>query len=1008
MKKLIIKFTIAFTSIISSQSIEQIKQAKQMFEKSGLTEQQAKAIAKSRGYSESEINDAIKKSKEIDNNELKNDNIQLEKEIKSIDLGKTNNDVSTENENLSLEKELSIIDDQDLQLITKPKLNSEFYKNSNTYFGYDIFKRDPSLFQASSVGAVDPNYLIGPGDEVILMLWGETQFRQVITVDREGFVFIPEIGQVFVNGLNLELLESKLFRVMSQSYASLNPIGRNPTTFLDISLGNLRPLRIQVVGEVLQPGAYTVSPSATLFSALYYFKGPTYLGTLRDIRLIRNGEEISRIDFYDYLLTGKKVKDQKLQLDDVIFIPKRLKTVNISGEINRPGFYELKPDETLEDLISFAGELKVTAYLDRAQIDRVLPFDERERSGMDRVFVDVDLRKVIQSNEKFSLKENDKIQIFSVREVRQNVVTISGAVSRPGGYDLGDSLTLGDLIDKADGLLGSAYMDRADIIRIKSDFSEKLIKIDLKKVMNENSDYDILLYGSDKIQIYDKTEMIEKSYVSISGHVKNQGIYLLQDGMTLYDLIFKADGFLDEEFRSKAYLDRAEIVRTIVNTDKKKIIPFDLGLLLKKKGAAMMPLEVNDKVRIYSLEEIKGKARYVSIKGNVKKPGRYELYEENMTIYDLIFKAGGFEDIQHRLSTFLDRADLIRFKSDGINRLIIPFNLRDVLNKDEKSNFKLLPGDEINIYALDVFNSIKKVTIDGVVRNPGSYELKEGMTIKDLILEAGGVVENVFKYKIDVARLVKKNNTRNYSQNIELNMFNDYTIENLEYNLESSSGDIDILNRNEFFLEDYDYVSVRTDPYDKIQRKVYVEGEVFYPGVYIIQNPYEKITEIIERAGGLRPTAYAFSSQFIRDENNIRIDLEKIINKPSLELNIPVRNGDRIIIAKQPEVYNIIGEISSPGFYKYSKNIRLAEAIKNAGGLTQNAEKNDIFVTYPNGISKKYYPLRGNHKVLDGSIINVGVKEKDKEFDKTEYAKELTSILANLAQAISLIILARN
>ena len=136
------------------------------------------------------------------------------------------------------------------------------------------------------------------------MLWGETQFRQVMTVDREGFVFVPEIGQVFVNGLNLNLLESKLFRVLSQSYASLNPSGRKATTFLDISLGNLRPLRIQVLGEIKQPGAYTV-PSTTLFSALYYFNGPTELGSLRDIRLIRNNKKVISIDFYDYLLTGK-------------------------------------------------------------------------------------------------------------------------------------------------------------------------------------------------------------------------------------------------------------------------------------------------------------------------------------------------------------------------------------------------------------------------------------------------------------------------------------------------------------------------------------------------------------------------------------------------------------------------------------------------------------------------------------------------------------------------------
>ena len=174
---------------------------------------------------------------------------------------------------------------------------------------------------------------------------------------------------MFVNGLSLDLLESKLFRVFSQSYASLNPQGRAPTTFLDVSLGNLRPLRIQVLGEVAQPGAYTVSPSTTLFSALYYFNGPTTLGYLRVIKLIRGGVKISSIDFYNYLLTGEKPKDQKLQLDDVIFIPSRLNTVSIEGEINRSGIYELRPEESLADLIAIAGNLKITAYMDRAQID---------------------------------------------------------------------------------------------------------------------------------------------------------------------------------------------------------------------------------------------------------------------------------------------------------------------------------------------------------------------------------------------------------------------------------------------------------------------------------------------------------------------------------------------------------------------------------------------------------------------------------------------------------------
>ena len=408
-----------------------------------------------------------------------------------------------------------------------------------SYFGYQIFKKDPALFQTSSVGAVDPDYLIGPGDEIIVMLWGETQFRQVLEVNREGFIFIPEIGQVFVNGLSLSLLESKLFRVFSQAYASLNPEGRKATTFLDLSLGNLRPLRIQVLGELGQPGAYTVSPSTTLFSALYYFNGPSTLGSLRDLRLIRGNKEIASIDFYDYLLTGKKPKDEKLQLDDIIFIPKRKKTVSIQGEINRPGIYELIPGETLSDIISISRGLKITAYLDRIQIDRVVPFDKREKLGMDRVLIDLNIGEILNSEKIFELHDGDKIQVFSVLEARQNMVSITGAITRPGTYDLGQSLRLSELIIKADSITGDAYLDRVDIIRISPDLTEELIKVNLLKALNGDLENDIKLKSLDRVKVYSTSDMIQKTYVSISGHVKNPGRYLLQKNMTLFDLIFK-------------------------------------------------------------------------------------------------------------------------------------------------------------------------------------------------------------------------------------------------------------------------------------------------------------------------------------------------------------------------------------------------------------------------------------------------------------------------------------
>ena len=305
MKKILIMSL--YFNIVLGQTSLQIKQAKDYIKKNNLSKSEVKKLAIENGISGKEV-----------------ENYFQDKNMNRF----SNGDQEVILNETRIDKKVSKDVEPVIEELTNEKLNVTTLKNK-LFFCYKIFQQDPALFQSNSFGAVNPDYIVGPSDEIILMLWGETQFRQVLTVNREGFIFIPEVGQVFVNGLSLNLLESKLFRVLSKAYASLKPVTGKPTTFLDISLGNLRPMRIQVLGEVSQPGSYTISHSATLFSAIYYFNGPTELGSLRNIHLIRGGEKVGSIDFYDFLLTGKKTKDQRLQQDDIIFIPKRGKTIEI-------------------------------------------------------------------------------------------------------------------------------------------------------------------------------------------------------------------------------------------------------------------------------------------------------------------------------------------------------------------------------------------------------------------------------------------------------------------------------------------------------------------------------------------------------------------------------------------------------------------------------------------------------------------------------------------------------
>ncbi len=588
MKKSIL-FLLMTTVLLLGQSTADLKKAAK---KAGITtEAQARELAKQRGMTDAQIDAEIKErgltpgGEEVATETPQVEPVEAPPAEAVVEPGEDGVETAVEEVSPIIdvdeaiytiaEETLPTQGEQELEDIVEVSFESQLQpgRKGLPYFGYDVFEGDPALFQASTLGAIDPHYSIGPGDEIIIMMWGETQFRQVFTVGREGFIFIPDVGQVFVNGLALENLEKKLFLVLSQSYASLNPSQGHATTFLDVSLGNMRPLRIMALGEVGQPGAYSVNPSTTLFTSLYYFQGLTSLGSLRDVRLIRGGKQIVSIDLYDYLLTGKPTNDVRLQLDDVIFIPPRGKTVSIQGEIKREAIYELKKGETLEELITIAGGLKATAYLDRAQVDRIVPFEERAEVGMDRILLDVDLNDILYRDSDFILQDGDQVQLFSVLDIRQNVVVITGAsVGRPGIYDLGDSLRLSELIMQADSLLGDAYVDRADIVRFRKDLREELIKVNLGRAMAGDQEHDILLQPMDRVQIYSLTEMIPSHQVALSGHVKRPGRYPLLEEMTLYDLIFKGGGFIDEEYLKRTYLQRAELVRVSEDTVTKEII----------------------------------------------------------------------------------------------------------------------------------------------------------------------------------------------------------------------------------------------------------------------------------------------------------------------------------------------------------------------------------------------------------------------------------------------------
>ena len=876
-KYLKIAFFIFFIpKTLPSQTPNQIDQAKKIIKEQGLSENEVKKIAKSRGFSDEQINMVIEKESI---QELESE----KKELNNLDTPLT-----------KLDEEIQKL--EDVENTIKKRIDPAKV-SGNTYFGYNVFSGNPELFQSSSFGTVSPDYLVGPGDEIIVLLWGETQFRQVLVVDREGFIFIPEIGQVFVNGLSLTMLESKLFKILSQSYNSINPDGRQATTFLDVSLGKLRPLRIQVLGEVPQPGAYTVNPSTTLFSSLYYFNGPTILGSLRDIRLIRNNKDIASIDFYEYLLGGKTPLNEKLQLDDIVFIPSRGKTVTIKGQIKRPGIYELKSGEGFLDLLKICGGLKTTAYLERSKIDRINSPKERIALGIDRMVIDINIQEVIENNLPFELVDGDTIEVFSIGDYINEVVEISGAVSRPGLYDYDQGLTIPQLIEKADGLLGDAYLEKADLIRINSDLSEEILNINLKDILSLDSLTTFELRKQDKLRIYGIGEMVPRKYVTLMGHVKNPGKYILYKNMTLYDVLFKSGSFLDQDFLKKTYTQRGEI---------------------------------------------------------------------------------------------------IRLKSRNNLGRVIPFNLDRVLDGEDIANFRLKSNDLIKIYNLDITNNLDKVTLSGDVERPGIFDLKTNMNVIDLLFSGGGFSKNSELFKLIVSRPTESSK----SGDEKIDTFVTYVTKDLKIYDEGNSNKAPYEN---FLLKPNDFVAAYSNPILQAQKVVKIQGAVKFPGAYPINYKGEKISNLLERAGGVSPDAYPSASTFARNGLDVKIDLSKILKKANSKDDVVMQDGDVITVAVKPQITSVLGGVSAPGLYVHKKNKRVNYYLSIAGGISPEGNRNDIWMTSPNGVSKKYNRWLSNPKVLDGSIINVGIKKEDEEFDWNEFSSDFSTLVVNFLQLVVLL-----
>ena len=624
------------------------------------------------------------------------------------------------------------------------------------YFGYATFQSGAAV-ELPSIGALDEAYVVGPGDELRLTLTGDAEFQVDLTVDTEGRIFVPSVGQYTAAGQRLGELRERVRRFLSRSYSGL--YGSPPSTFLDLTLTRLRPVQVFVTGAVERPGAYTVPSGTSVFNVLYVVGGVTTDGTLRRIRVVRAGEDVAALDAYDYLLDGRTPSPIRLQQGDRLFVPPRGKTAAIRGAVRREAFYELLPGEGLAELIAFASGLEPEAYAERFQVERIVPFTERRDPSVARQVLDLPLTPVLRGTADLALEDGDRVRILSILEegtpgVEQTlaVAEIVGAVYQPGRFEIGaDVRTLRDLIAAADGLLPGAFGGRAALTRLQADGTRSFLPVPLPDVLDDVPQANVVLRPGDRLEVFAARDL-EGSYTyEVAGQVLRPGERPFLEGITLYDALFDAGGLQDPEFRRTVLAERADLFRLTPTGEDRRIVRFDLAEVLAGSEAGAMPLRPGDIVRVYARRvEDPVEEELVTISGAVKDAGTFPL-QANTTVEDLILQAGGFAE-----GAFVQAVEVTRMaastgagRAETLNVPVRPGSSVGPLPGSPASTaadgFRLRHGDRVYVRFDPAYRPQETVLVVGEVVFPGQYTLlRDNESLASLVERAGGLTDRAY------------------------------------------------------------------------------------------------------------------------------------------------------------------------------------------------------------------------------------------------------------------------
>ena len=722
-----------------SQDIQTKSQAAKALQASGMSESQARQLARQRGLSY---------------DQLLNDYFSDETSLI---------------ENIKGDPDTSILEnkpEEEVEEIVTEEEEMEESEEEIEYFGYNIFDNNPYLNKEYLLGNIDEGYLIAPGDELRIMTYGDNSFQQNVTVDRNGNINISGYGLFFASGNTFKTLKSRLKLFLGKYLSGL--VSSPAKTFMDVSLTQLRPVKVVVLGQVNAPGPHILNTSGSALSALYAAGGVKTSGTLREIKIYRNNKLFKTIDLYNYITKGQLKEDVTLTNNDIVFVDSRKNSATLIGEVYNSFTYELLENENLEDLIGFSGGLPVTAQTTKVNISRITPADLRTSEIIaDRELITVDYQERIRASKKTALLDGDKITFFPILDLELNKVTISGHVYEPGNYSLSTFKNLRSLIlNAAKGVKPEVYLDKVDVTSLLNgiDGTQLLNSYNLSDIISGKKD--IVLQDLDEVIVYSNFEIEGAKNVSISGYgiiyrendsidsyVNVRKTIRWKENMNLYDLIFTSTQINNPDYYSDLLKSRVDIKRYNVDTGSYNTLSFEFNNLEQSKNTILLP---RDNVILYSNSITENTDKTVGIYGLIKNPNEFSL-EEEMYVEDLILLSGGFNINSDQKNVVVNRLELDALNERVVRKFDIKVDKDYLLGLKEEPNERFILQDKDIVLVKQIlgYQEPVRITIKGEVNFPQNVIIEfKNTTFNQLLNYVGGLT----KYANLEASVLKRKN----------------------------------------------------------------------------------------------------------------------------------------------------------------------------------------------------------------------------------------------------------